>query len=213
MIPSQADFLKSIQSANLELSSSQMEKAAQFAEILHRENELQNLTRILGADEFVDGHLRDSLELLKNPALSDRVIDVGTGSGVPGLLSSALSADSDRIWFLTDSEKGKAEYLDRAKNELGLRRVSVFHKRAEEVIELVRAETVIARAVGTVDKIASWIWNCSTWNTLILFKSRGWEKEWQDTRLTKFGKKLTITQTHDYSSGDKTRLLITLKRK
>jgi 16S rRNA (guanine527-N7)-methyltransferase len=205
--------MKSIQAAQLGFSSTQAEKAAQFAEILHRENELQNLTRILGAEEFVEGHLRDSLELLKLSALSNRVLDIGTGSGVPGLLSSALSTESERIWFLTDSEKGKAEYLDRAKNELGLRRVSVFHKRAEEVIDLVRAETITARAVGTVDKIAAWIWNCSTWNTLILFKSRGWEKEWEEARLTKFGKKLTITHTHDYSSGDKTRLLITLKRK
>jgi len=213
MIPSQADFTKSIQAAGLGLTPAQVERAALFAEILHRENEFQNLTRILGPEEFVDGHLRDSLELLSLSSLSERVLDIGTGSGVPGLLSSAISSDSDRIWFLTDSEKGKAEYLDRAKSELGLRRVSVFHRRAEEVIDLVRAETVIARAVGTVDKIASWIWNCSTWNTLILFKSRGWEKEWQEARLTKFGKKLTITHTHDYSSADKTRLLITLKRK
>ncbi|NDG84520.1 MAG: hypothetical protein EBX52_05695 [Proteobacteria bacterium] len=206
-------FRESIQGAQLGLSPAQVERAAQFASILHRENEKQNLTRILGPSEFVDGHLIDVVELLKLEQLGERVLDVGSGSGVPGLLASALSIPAKRFWFLAESEKGKAEYLEAAKIELALDRTAVFHRRAEAVVELVRPDTVIARAVGAVDKIAAWIWNCSTWNTLILFKSRGWEKEWSEARLSKFGKKLTISHVHDYSSPDRSRLLVILKRK
>ncbi len=213
MAPKQAEFFQSIRSHNLELSEERARSAAHFAEILHRENESQNLTRILGAEEFVSGHLVDVLELLKVPQLGKRVLDIGTGSGVPGLLASAISRDSDRVWFLTDSEKGKAEYLERAKGELGVQRASVFHKRAEEIAPITRPDTVIARAVGTVDKIAAWIWECSTWNTLILFKSRGWEAEWAEARTTKYGKKLTVTHIHDYSTSDRCRLIVVLSRK
>jgi len=213
MTPELQAFRESIQSAHLGLTPAQIERAALFASILHRENEKQNLTRILGANEFVDGHLIDVVELLKLEQLGDRILDVGSGSGVPGLLGSALSVPAKRFWFLAESEKGKAEYLENAKGELGLERTAVFHRRAEAVADLVKPDTIIARAVGTVDKIAGWVWNCSTWNNLILFKSRGWEKEWSEARLSKFGKKLTIIHTHDYSTSERSRLLVILKRK
>ena len=111
MIPSSNDFLKEIHASDLPLSEEQAQRAAQFAHILHRENEVQNLTRILGAQEFVDGHLRDVVELLGVPTLGRRILDIGSGSGVPGLLGGALCAESDRVWLLTESEKMKAEYL------------------------------------------------------------------------------------------------------
>jgi 16S rRNA (guanine527-N7)-methyltransferase len=213
MIPSQADFLREIHSSDLPLDEDQAGMAAAFAHILHRENESQNLTRILGAKEFVDGHLRDAVELLGSPTLGRRILDVGSGSGVPGLLAAALCADSDRVWFLTESEKSKSEYLGRAAQELGLRRVAVLGKRTEEVIDLVKPDTVIARAVGPVERIAAWIWNCSTWNNLVLFKSKGWEQEWKEAQTTRYGKKLTVIHSHEYSFEDKKRLLISLKRK
>jgi len=209
----QEAFLKEIRSSGLELTETQSLIAARFAEILHRENEEQNLTRILGAKEYIQGHLVDVLELLALPTLGNRILDIGTGSGVPGLLASALTEHTEKLWFLTESEGKKAEYLDRAKAELGLRRVSVLGKRVENIIEVVKPDTVMARAVGTVDKIAAWIWNCSTWNNLVLFKSRGWEQEWDEAQKTRFGKKLTVIHTHDYSTEDRVRTLITLKRK
>ncbi|MBU6155254.1 MAG: class I SAM-dependent methyltransferase [Bdellovibrionales bacterium] len=213
MEPSTRAFQESIHRAFPGLREDSALAAARFAVILHRENEKQNLTRILGAEEFPEGHLLDVLELMKVPDLGQRVLDVGSGSGVPGLLASAVSQGDAREWALVESEKGKAEYLGSAATELGLNRTSVHHARVEDVVADLAPDTVIARAVGTVDRIAAWIWNCSTWNTLILFKSRGWEKEWEAARLTKFGRKLTISHTHDYSANGKTRLLVSLKRK
>ncbi len=212
-MPNQVDILKAIHESGLPMDEEHALAAARFGEILYRENVVQNLTRISGTADFVSGHLLDVLELLSLPTLGTRILDVGSGSGVPGLLGAAISTKSDRVWFLTESEKNKAEYLLRAKGELALSRASVFHKRAEDVVGLVKPDTIIARAVGTVDKIASWIWECSTWNNMILFKSRGWESEWKEAQKTRFGKKLTVIHTHDYSSKDKTRVLITLKRK
>jgi 16S rRNA (guanine527-N7)-methyltransferase len=212
MIPSQAEFIAEIQSRGFGLSAAQLEKIGLFGHILHRENESQNLTRILGVSEFVDGHLIDALELLKLKTLGKRVLDIGSGSGVPGLLAACVDFESDRIWFLVESEKQKAEYLSRAIAELGLRRVSALPKRVEEVIQVLAPDTVIARAVGTVEKIGAWIWNCSTWNNLILFKSKGWDLEWKNARLSKVGKKLTIIQALDYSFKDRTRYLISLSK-
>ena len=212
-MPNQEDLLKAIFVKGLPMGDDQALLASQFADILYRENKEQNLTRIEGPEEFVDGHLADVVELLSLSTLGKRVLDIGTGSGVPGLLAAALSQQQERVWFLTESEGKKAEYLERARLEMGLSRVSVLAKRAEEAVNLARPDTVIARAVGTVEKLAAWIWDCSTWNNLILFKSRGWEKEWADAQQTRLGKKLTVIHTHDYSSNGRTRILVTLKRK
>jgi 16S rRNA (guanine(527)-N(7))-methyltransferase RsmG len=213
MVPSQNEILKAIHNSGISIGEEGALVAARFGEILYQENESQNLTRIIGASEFVEGHLQDVLALLSLPALGKRILDIGSGSGIPGLLGAALSSRTDQVWFLTESEGKKAEYLERARAELGLDRVSVLPKRVEDVVELVRPDTIIARAVGNVEKIANWIWECSTWNNLVLFKSKGWDKEWSDAQRTRFGKKLTVIQTHDYSTAEKSRVLVTLKRK
>lgn len=195
------------------LNQKQIEMAAQFAEILHRENEVQNLTRILGIEEFIDGHLIDVLELFKTDSLGDLILDIGSGCGVPGLLAAAIDENSEREWFLCDSEKQKADFLTNAASELGLSNVFVSSSRVESIINDIEPDTIIARAVGTVDKIAAWISNCSTWNNLILFKSKSWTEEWKEAQLSKFGKKLTITHINEYSSGEKYRVLVNLKKK
>ena len=206
-------FISSISQKSTPLSQKQIENAALFAHILHRENERQNLTRILGVEEFYYGHLLDVIELFKQKHLGTNVLDLGSGCGVPGLLAAALDTHEDRQWSLVESETNKEQFLSLTANEMGLTRVRTYPRRVEQVISSISPDTVIARAVGTVDKLAQWIWDCSTWNNLILFKSKGWEEEWCDAQKTRFGKKLTISHLHEYSAGDKYRVLVTLKRK
>lgn len=212
MIPSLSEFSDAIVLANLGLTENQVRKAALFAHILHRENENQNLTRILGVGEFVQGHLVDVVELLKQATLGTDVADIGSGSGVPGLLAAAIDTHPNRMWYLVESEIGKAEFLSLAIEEMNLSNAEVSHGRAEELVRIIAPDTVVARAVGAVEKIAGWISNCSTWNNLILFKSRGWSDEWLLSQQSRFGKKLTITHTADYSNDHRTRFLVSLSR-
>lgn len=205
------ELLPYLNSRDFELSLEQKQRAAQFATLLYGENERQNLTRIEGVQEFVGGHLVDVIELFKIPTLGMKVADVGSGSGVPGLLAAAIDLTS-REWHLVESEAHKAGYLSSTADLMNLKHVQVYADRAEAAIKAIRPDTVVARAVGPVDRIAAWIWNCSTWNNLILFKSRGWETEWERAQSTKFGKKLTVTHTHEYSIGEKYRVLINLVR-
>ena len=207
------DFYQHLLSLNLQLNDLQLKKASQFAEILHRENKKQNLTRITGVSEYYDGHLLDVIEMFKLQGLGQRVLDLGSGCGVPGLLGGAIDESSSRQWFLVDAEGMKADYLSSTATEMSLGRISVFNDRTERIISDLRPDTVIARAVGSVEKIASWIFECSTWNNLILFKSRGWDDEWKQAQTSRFGKKLTISHIHEYSTGGKYRVLVTLKRK
>jgi 16S rRNA (guanine(527)-N(7))-methyltransferase RsmG len=215
--PQKHDFIVAIQArvtaGEFFLSPEQVEKASQFAEILHRENQNQNLTRILGVEEFIDGHLIDVIELFRFNLLSSRVLDLGSGCGVPGLLAAAIDLDTKREWILCDSENLKCEFLALTAKEMNLKQVSVYSGRVESFIQEIAPTTIISRAVGTVDKIAAWISNCSTWNNLILFKSKGWIEEWKTAQRNKNGKKLTVTQIREYSAKEKYRVLVNLIKK
>ena len=195
------------------LDQEKASQAARFGQLLYQENQSQNLTRIMGASGFLEGHFKDVVELFKMDSLGLSVADIGSGSGVPGLLAAAIDPNPNRRWFLIESEKGKAEYLERSRVLLNLRTVKVIHDRAEAAIKSLSPDTVMARAVGRVDKIAAWIDQCSTWNNLILFKAKGWDQEWQVAQKTRFGKKLTVSQKLEYSSDEKIRFLVNLKRK
>ncbi len=205
-------FLTDISRYAPNLSQESAKRAAEFAVKLYEGNKSQNLTRI-PAEEFVTGHLIDVLELLKFESLGERVMDIGSGCGVPGLLAAAIDNQTSRRWILVESEKQKAVFLLTCAEEMGLSdRVEVHADRAEKVIQVLKPDTVVARAVGPIDRIAAWIWNCSTWNNLILFKSRGWDLEWSNAQNNKYGKKLTITQKHEYGTEGKSRILVSLKK-
>lgn len=85
-----------------------------------------------------------------------RVIDIGTGSGIPGLvLKIALPAME---LTLLDSNQKKCDFLRRAVQELGLTGVTILQARAEEAAHnpahREQYDLVLARAVARLAELA-----------------------------------------------------------
>lgn len=198
------------------LSQLQIEAATAFRAAVLDESERQNLTRLLGPEEFFRGHVLDVLELRqfrsKIGDLGNKALDLGTGAGVPGLLSAAIYPDER--WILVDSEVRKAEYLARTVDQLGLSdRVQVIHGRMEQVSAQIPQVSIVSRAVGTVEKLMAWLDSCSTWNTMILLKGPKWNTEWAEFQQSRWRKLLQQGDRREYSVGDQiTRVVIQLKR-
>ena len=201
---------------NAGLDEAQTASAIAFREAVLEENVRQNLTRLLAPAEFFTGHVLDVLELRRfRSALGDlknRALDLGTGAGVPGLLSAAIF--SDERWMLVDSEVRKAEFLARTVETLGLSsRVTVLHGRVEQLSERIPEVTVVSRAVGKAEKLMAWLDPCSTWNTLLLLKGPKWETEWQEFQQGRWRKALQQQSRHEYSVGGQvSRAIIQLTR-
>ncbi|MCC7440121.1 MAG: class I SAM-dependent methyltransferase [Bdellovibrionales bacterium] len=198
-----------------ELSGEQVARAAAFREALELENSRQNLTRLVGPEGFVEGHLRDVVELERSGALQagGRYVDLGSGGGVPGLLSSLLYG---RRWILVEAERQKAEFLSQRVEGWAMHDTEVIHGRIESILARLGPVSGIAvRAVGKVEKLYSWLDRCSTWNTLILFKGPNWGLEWAEFQGGRFGRFLEATQDHQYETLDsepRLRRILTLRR-
>lgn len=114
---------------------------------LERWNSKMNLTAIRKRPDMVTGHIVDSL--IAQPLLEgERVLDVGTGPGFPGL--PLAIAQPTRQFTLLDSNNKKLQFIEHAVAKLGLKNVSTVWSRAEHYAPGQRFDTVIARALATV---------------------------------------------------------------
>ncbi len=138
------------------LTPDQLAQLKRYLELLYETNQQFNLTRV-PPEQAVGRHLIDSLCLLKiYPfAPNGRVLDVGTGAGLPGVLLAMVRPDLQIT--LLDSHAKSVRFLERVCLELGLSAIPI-HARAEEWAHnpSVREQFdgVVARAVAKMPALA-----------------------------------------------------------
>ncbi len=118
------------------LSPEQIEKFNKFVEILQRENEKLNLTRILNTDEIKVRHFEDSLiisdrlkDIQTRCQTSPKLVDIGSGAGFPAL-ALAIVLPGWQIVSIEATGK-KAEFQQMVAKELALDNTKIVHGRAE----------------------------------------------------------------------------------
>lgn len=86
--------------------------------------------------------------------LGARVCDVGTGSGLPGIVLAL--ARPDLSLTLLDPLLRRVTFLRETVAALGVDNAEVIRGRAEELCGTVRYDAVTARAVASLDTLARW---------------------------------------------------------
>jgi 16S rRNA (guanine527-N7)-methyltransferase len=131
-----------------------------YMEEVLRRNETMNLTAIRDPREFEEKHLVDSLAILDFCGFlsAGRVLDVGTGAGLPGI-PLAIAAP-DKTFLLMDSVKKKLSAVEEIARTLGLDNVRVLHARAEDAAsDPAYRETfdlVVSRAVANLSTLSEY---------------------------------------------------------
>ena len=114
---------------NLEINEEKLEKFFEYMTLLLEWNKKFNLTSITNEDEIIIKHFIDSLTVVKYIKNNDRIVDIGTGAGFPGI---PLAIMLENNITLVDSLNKRINFLNVVKEKLNLTNVEIFHYRAED---------------------------------------------------------------------------------
>ncbi len=137
--------------SKVSLGDKQIEAFKQYASLLKEWNEKMNLTAITEEPLVVEKHFYDSLLIGKNfDFAGKKVADIGSGAGFPGM-AIALAFPTCKV-TLIDSTKKKFLFLEEVKKALGLKNVSFYVGRVEEMgMERNSFDVVTARGFAAMN--------------------------------------------------------------
>jgi len=192
------DLTQTLKDFGIELDPPVVELLDRYREALWQRNEQLNLTRHTSLEKFVGRDLVDSLELANLLESGERILDIGTGGGVPGLVLAICRSDL-RVTVCESTQK-KAKAVQSIVEQLQLP-VQVFGCRAEEVLELRTFDSLIARAVASLSKILTWVdpyWEA--FDRLLLVKGHRWVEERGEARHRGLLKRLQLRKSASYET-------------
>jgi 16S rRNA (guanine527-N7)-methyltransferase len=149
-----------------------------------------NLTRHTDFRTFAERDVLDSVQLASVIQPNEKILDFGSGGGVPGMVLGILRPDLD-ITFAECVGK-KAHVLDMMTRELNLP-IDVIDDRVENVIEGGDYQSLTARAVGPLPKMLPWFkesWN--QFGRMLLIKGPRWVEEREKAEAAGLMKGITI---------------------
>lgn len=138
---------------HLSLTDAQVNRLIEYLTLLEKWNKVYNLTAIRDPKEMLIKHLLDSLAVVPH-ITGQRIIDVGTGGGLPGIPLAICFPD--KAVDLLDSNSKKTRFLIQAKAELGLVNTQVIHDRVENYQPKLGYDAVISRAFASMQDMLHW---------------------------------------------------------
>jgi 16S rRNA (guanine527-N7)-methyltransferase len=180
----------------LELPPEQIAALERYACRLWDWNERLNLTRHITFEKFVARDVIDSWQLAKLLEPSERVLDVGTGGGVPGAVIAILRPDVKVV--LCESVAKKAKAVAAIVQEADVP-AEVHHARAETLLENQRFDSLLIRAVAPLTKLVTWFkprW--TKIGRLLIIKGPSWIEERGEARHRGLFKNLQLRKRASY---------------
>lgn len=159
----------------IELTDAQAQQLIRLLDELDDWNQRMNLTAIRERPAQITKHLLDSLSV--QPFVhGERVLDVGTGAGFPGLPLAIINPSKQFV--LLDSTAKKLKFIEHVSALLELPNVQTVHTRAENFRPAQRFDIVLSRAVGPVEQFVKWTGHlCVGGGRLLAMKGRHPEAE------------------------------------
>lgn len=136
------------------LFGDRLDLAIRFHDLLADQGVLRGLIGPREVPRLWDRHLLNCAVLTELVGPGERVIDVGSGAGLPGLVLAIARPDLDVV--LVEPMRRRVTWLEYASAELGLTGVRVVHARAEACWDTLTAPVVTARAVAPLRDLATW---------------------------------------------------------
>lgn len=127
------DIIKTeCENIGLEINEEKYNKFIQYKDLMKEWNEKVNLTAITDDKEIVIKHFVDSIKAFefKNLNSAVKIIDVGTGAGLPGIPIKIMNDNAKVV--LLDSLQKRINFLNEVITTLELKDIKTVHGRAED---------------------------------------------------------------------------------
>jgi len=143
---------RGVTALGVSLDESQIAQLERYLAMLDKWNRVYNLTAIRERGRMVTHHLLDSLAIVPY-VRGPRVLDVGSGAGLPGI--PLAIAKRDLLVTLIDSNEKKAAFLQQVIAELHITNAAVRAERVESCSVSVRFDTIVSRAFADLGDFVS----------------------------------------------------------
>lgn len=144
-------LLAASQQMGVALQTQQAECLLAYMTLLEKWNRVHNLTAVREPEKMVTHHLLDSLSVVPYLIQEFRVLDVGSGGGLPGI-PLAIVQPEVRVTLL-DSNHKKTSFLQQAMIELALNNVDVVTARVEQYAPKGQYTGIICRAFAEMAEV------------------------------------------------------------
>lgn len=155
------DFSKEIKEKmnkiEVDLEDEQTNLFYKYMNLLLEWNEKINLTAITEPKEVILKHFVDSATILKYLKEHDKVIDVGTGAGFPGIPLNII--DNSANYTLLDSLNKRINFLNLVISDLKLNNIEAVHTRVEDFAKNNREcyDVATSRAVAPLNILLEYL--------------------------------------------------------
>ena len=124
------DLATGLAQLGIDLPETTQAQLLAFRDLLLKWNKTYNLTALRDPAQAISHHLLDSLAIL--PHVGDGpLLDVGSGGGLPGI-PLAITRPTLSV-SMVDTVQKKATFLQQAAIQLGLKNVTAYHARVEQL--------------------------------------------------------------------------------
>lgn len=193
--------------AGLVLDQAALDRLWRFHDILRQADEVLNLTRIRGFEAMVEKHYIDSLLPATLTTLPQRVMDLGSGGGFPGI--PLAIAHPEHRFVLVEGRRKRAAFLEHTARELGLGNVEVIARKLNPR-DAIPVDGVITRAFAaaddTLERVAG---SLPSGGRVLLMKGPNCDDEIAEVAAR--DRPFRLTEDHSYTlpfGGDRRRLLV-----
>lgn len=202
---------------NINLNNEQIKQFYEFMNLLIEKNKVMNLTGITEPKEIILKHFIDSLTILKHIEENNRVIDIGTGAGFPGI--PLKIAQNSLKMTLLDSLNKRINFLNEVIDITKLDKVRTIHGRAEDFGQNLeyreKFDVAVSRAVAPLNILIEYMLPfIKIGGKCICMKGNNCEEEIENAKnaIEILGGKIEQIEKINLSKSDNKRTILVIKK-